>query len=605
MLAPAHSADDGTSAATYRRRPSTSSSRSRNDAQLRALGASIFGLRKATTAGSSRAWKARPVHTHAAKSGSGVRGPPRARASEADDFCELYKIPKFTPPSSSWGSALARRSGSMAAPRRPKPCSSTRTRTSLAKAYQLSEGNPLKDMKRLLGKLRSYVQDQGATLEVIGFGATGYAADVLEDTVLADVNVVETVAHMMSAVHFFGDIDVICDIGGQDIKVLFMKNGDIANFRLSNSCSAGNGMLLQSMADQFGLPVTAYAETAFGPSSRRSSATAARSSSYRSRQLPKEGNKEEFWQVSPGPPKNVWQYVADPAPGRSARNTRCRVARSLTWRPSGPGRLHQERVPRAEVFVHPHRRSRRHRRHGTSVSSSARAKAVYRHRCGDRSRILDQERRRDRLPLLSQRVQANVHRRQAPGRLDQPLHRRILLREGYGRVERGDDRARRRAQEDCQPVPQHRRLRVEAGLPSLLRSGPHARSGITDRRYRSSQGALRHPPRGDQTPLRALQRGKLEEAQVGAHRHPAGAQHLHDSAVVSDVLRVGRHSEAKRRFFRRHDGRDVGRGRQIRIDRPATPSKVSQAHIHNLPFITTRPRTRSRSTTSSSPSSPT
>ena len=98
--------------------------------------------------------------------------------------------------------------------------------------------------------------------------------------VRADVNIVETVAHMMSAVHFFGDVDVICDIGGQDIKVLFMKNGDIANFRLSNQCSAGNGMLLQAMADQFGVPVTEYADVAFkAPSSRRSSATAAPSSS--------------------------------------------------------------------------------------------------------------------------------------------------------------------------------------------------------------------------------------------------------------------------------------------------------------------------------------
>src|SRR4029077_10876616 len=69
--------------------------------------------------------------------------------------------------------------------------------------------------------------------------------------------------HMMSAVHFFGDIDVICDIGGQDIKVLMMKNGDIANFRLSNQCSAGNGMLLQAMSDQFGVPVKEYAEVAF------------------------------------------------------------------------------------------------------------------------------------------------------------------------------------------------------------------------------------------------------------------------------------------------------------------------------------------------------
>ncbi len=103
---------------------------------------------------------------------------------------------------------------------------------------------------------------------------------MLEESLRADVNIVETVAHMMSAVKFFGDVDVICDIGGQDIKVLFMENGDIANFRLSNQCSAGNGMLLQAMADQFGVPVTEYADAAFKARARaRSSATAAPCSS--------------------------------------------------------------------------------------------------------------------------------------------------------------------------------------------------------------------------------------------------------------------------------------------------------------------------------------
>ena len=43
---------------------------------------------------------------------------------------------------------------------------------------------------------------------------------------------------MMSAKHFFPNVDVICDIGGQDIKVLFMQGGDIKNFRLSNSVLA-------------------------------------------------------------------------------------------------------------------------------------------------------------------------------------------------------------------------------------------------------------------------------------------------------------------------------------------------------------------------------
>jgi activator of 2-hydroxyglutaryl-CoA dehydratase len=62
------------------------------------------------------------------------------------------------------------------------------------------------------GRIKQYDVDEcGAELVVKGFGATGYAADVLQESVKSDVNVVETVAHMMSAVRFFGDIDVICD----------------------------------------------------------------------------------------------------------------------------------------------------------------------------------------------------------------------------------------------------------------------------------------------------------------------------------------------------------------------------------------------------------
>ncbi len=94
----------------------------------------------------------------------------------------------------------------------------------LTKQYQLSKGNPIADTKELLAKIKAFVHDQGATLEVLGFGGTGYAADVLEESLRADVNIVETVAHMMAAVKYCGDVDVICDIGGQDIKVLFMVN---------------------------------------------------------------------------------------------------------------------------------------------------------------------------------------------------------------------------------------------------------------------------------------------------------------------------------------------------------------------------------------------
>ena len=64
----------------------------------------------------------------------------------------------------------------------------------LCKAYQLSKGNPIADTKAILARLKAFVHDQGATLDILGFGATGYAADVLEESVRADVNIVETVA---------------------------------------------------------------------------------------------------------------------------------------------------------------------------------------------------------------------------------------------------------------------------------------------------------------------------------------------------------------------------------------------------------------------------
>jgi len=89
----------------------------------------------------------------------------------------------------------------------------------LLKTYQLSKGNPIQDMKEMLAKLKGQILARDWSVHVKGFGVTGYAGPVLEQALKADAHVVETVAHMMSAVHYFGDVDVICDIGGQDIKV--------------------------------------------------------------------------------------------------------------------------------------------------------------------------------------------------------------------------------------------------------------------------------------------------------------------------------------------------------------------------------------------------
>lgn len=133
----------------------------------------------------------------------------------------------------------------------------------LAKSYQLSKGNPLADSKDILKELREHVESQGATLKVLGVGTTGYAKDMLKETLAADVAIVETVAHTKSALHYYKDTDVIVDVGGQDIKVIVLHNGKVKDFKLNTQCSAGNGYFLQSAAAKFGYSVAEYADAAF------------------------------------------------------------------------------------------------------------------------------------------------------------------------------------------------------------------------------------------------------------------------------------------------------------------------------------------------------
>jgi activator of 2-hydroxyglutaryl-CoA dehydratase/predicted nucleotide-binding protein (sugar kinase/HSP70/actin superfamily) len=138
-----------------------------------------------------------------------------------------------------------------------------RARNVIAKAYQLSKGNPIEDSMEILGKLEEQVVAQGARLKILGVGTTGYAKDILKDVLGGDVALVETVAHTESGLHFYPGTDVIVDVGGQDIKLIILRNGAVKDFKLNTQCSAGNGYFLQSTATGFGFKVEDYADLAF------------------------------------------------------------------------------------------------------------------------------------------------------------------------------------------------------------------------------------------------------------------------------------------------------------------------------------------------------
>lgn len=62
-------------------------------------------------------------------------------------------------------------------------------------------------------------------------------------------NVSEITCHLMGATALYPDVEIVIDIGGQDMKVIF-KNG---KFALNNSCSAGSGQFLEKMAKTLGI----------------------------------------------------------------------------------------------------------------------------------------------------------------------------------------------------------------------------------------------------------------------------------------------------------------------------------------------------------------
>lgn len=182
---------------------------------------------------------------------------------ELDAFLAHYASPSWEPPHLDSSETLDVFLGVDGGSTSTKAVLCDQNRKIIAIAYQLSKGNPIEDTQEVLAELWNQVSDRGCRLNILGVGTTGYAKDVLKDVIGADVALVETVAHTEAGLHYYPHADVICDVGGQDIKIIILKNGAVKDFKLNTQCSAGNGYYLQSTAQTFGIDVTEYADAAF------------------------------------------------------------------------------------------------------------------------------------------------------------------------------------------------------------------------------------------------------------------------------------------------------------------------------------------------------
>ncbi len=232
-----------------------------------ALGAVEFGLNEDDGVGAYRGTSDLEYYINVGRLQEKKQAGGQGLSKDTDElrvFKERFKGKKFIPVEFEPGQVVEAFIGLDGGSTSTKAVLLDKDRNVMVKAYQLSKGNPIEDTKEILGKLDEYVSSRGAILNVLGVGTTGYAKDILKDTLGADVALVETVAHTESALRFYDDVDVIVDVGGQDIKLIILKNRQVKDFKLNTQCSAGNGYFLQSTAEGFGIEVEKFADVAFG-----------------------------------------------------------------------------------------------------------------------------------------------------------------------------------------------------------------------------------------------------------------------------------------------------------------------------------------------------
>lgn len=82
--------------------------------------------------------------------------------------------------------------------------------------------------------------------------ATGYGriAVPFADKVLSEIT-----CHGLGGSYLFGNNVTIIDIGGQDTKIITVKDGKVTDFLMNDKCSAGTGKFIEIMSNRLGVTI--------------------------------------------------------------------------------------------------------------------------------------------------------------------------------------------------------------------------------------------------------------------------------------------------------------------------------------------------------------
>jgi predicted CoA-substrate-specific enzyme activase len=115
----------------------------------------------------------------------------------------------------------------------------------LAHLYMPTQGEPVEMVRQGLSQIR---QKLNQNIEIAGVATTGSARYLAGVIVGADLVKNEITSHAVGALHYFPQAQTVIEIGGQDSKIIIIRDGMVTDFGMNTVCAAGTGSFLDHQA---------------------------------------------------------------------------------------------------------------------------------------------------------------------------------------------------------------------------------------------------------------------------------------------------------------------------------------------------------------------
>lgn len=110
--------------------------------------------------------------------------------------------------------------------------------------------------------MRKILEKALCEYNVLGVGTTGSGRNLAGALVGADIIKNEITAHAVAASTYVPGVQTILEIGGQDSKIIILRDGIVTDFAMNTVCAAGTGSFLDQQASRLNVPIESFGEVA-------------------------------------------------------------------------------------------------------------------------------------------------------------------------------------------------------------------------------------------------------------------------------------------------------------------------------------------------------